>query len=43
MLQMKQKLGIEVLSEHAIILRHHTEVYSYLNDAELSLKYLLQF
>lgn len=47
MLQTKQKLGIEILSELAIILRNDTEVYLYLNDAELlpllSLKYLLPF
>lgn len=47
MLQTKQKLGIEILSGLAIILRDDTEVYYYLKDAELlpllSMEFLLQF
>lgn len=47
MLQTKQKLGIEILSGLAIILRDDTEVYYDLKDAELlpllSMEFLLQF
>lgn len=47
MLQTKQKLGIEILSELAIILRDDTEVYYFLKDAQLlpllSMEFLLQF